>query len=274
MRKLFTLTILFVFSASLAFSQAEQVKNYLKKIAQGKTDEVKMALPDLLADYPEDPGVLLVHASVLDDANKAVDIYEKIVKKHPESQYADDAYWRIVQYYAIKGDIDRAAAELENYRKKFPNSELLVPASDIVRTAASINKSPARKPIVQSPAVAEKPKKEEPKVIKPEKKTEIQPPPVQKPKEKPIPQRPNDDEEEVKGTWGLQVGIYSSQEGAKNEVERFRGQRLRAEIMPKKVDGALMYAVVIGDYSNKEAAEAAKNIVQQQCNCNPLIFKK
>jgi hypothetical protein len=36
-----------------------------------------------------------------------------------------------------------------------------------------------------------------------------------------------------------------------------------------------MFAVVIGNYSSMEAAEAAKQIIQQQCgNCNPVIYQK
>ncbi len=273
MKKIFALVVvLFFASVVLGFSQNDQVKKYLKMVSQGKVADVKLALPDLLAEYPDDPGVLLLHGSVVDDANKAIDIYEKIVKKHPESEYADDAYWRIIQYYAIKGDLDKANQELEAYRKKFPTSEFLAPSGDIVRTATALAKGGSRN---HAPAVAEKKKEKEEVTPKKEKKMENlpKPPEKEKIKEKPV-EKEKAEERDLKGTWGLQVGVYSTQEAAKNEVERFRSMRLRAEILSKKVDGATMYAVVIGDYSTKESAEAAKNIVQQQCNCSPMVFKK
>jgi cell division protein FtsN len=50
--------------------------------------------------------------------------------------------------------------------------------------------------------------------------------------------------------------------------------RLKADIVIKEINGIERYAVVIGDYSSRESAEAAKNIVQQQCECTPLIFEK
>jgi len=272
MKKNFVVIFLLFFAATfLVFSQGDQVKKYMKMVAQGKISDVKLALPDLLAEYPDDPGVLLLHASVVDDANKAIDIYEKIVKKHPESEYADDAYWRIIQYYAIKGDLDRANLELEAYRKKFPTSEFLTPAADVVRTATALSKGGSR----NHPVVAEKKKEKEEIAPKKEKKMENLPKHYEKEKvkEKSI-EKPRDDEKDYKGTWGLQVGVYSTKEAAANEVERFRSMRLRSEIIQKKVDGASMHAVVIGDYSTKESAEAAKNIVQQQCSCSPMVFKK
>jgi len=76
------------------------------------------------------------------------------------------------------------------------------------------------------------------------------------------------------GNYGLQVGLYSTIEAAESEVERFRNMRLKADIVIKEINGIERYAVVIGDYSSRESAEAAKNIVQQQCECTPLIFEK
>ena len=74
--------------------------------------------------------------------------------------------------------------------------------------------------------------------------------------------------------YGLQVGIYSTYEAAKQEVDRYKGLRMLAEIKQKKIGNETMYAVVIGDYANKMSAENAKPIVKQKCNCIPVIFEK
>ncbi len=55
-----------------SYGQSEKIKEYLKMVEEGKVTEVKLALPDLLAEYPNDPGVQFLHASVLEDATKAV----------------------------------------------------------------------------------------------------------------------------------------------------------------------------------------------------------
>jgi len=239
--------ILISFISVELFAQTAKISEYLKMINEGKITEVKLVLPDLLAEYPNDPGVQFLHASVLEDATKAVEIYEKIIRNFPQSEYSDQCYWRIVQYYVIKGELERAVKEFENYKRNFPNSSFITPAGDLIRTATLMAKtSPSR--------------------LKPTKKDEQS---ITKEPELPKPEQPA-----KKGTFGLQVGLYSTIEAAKAEAERFKAMRLRADIYTKIIDGITMYAVVIGDYPTREKAEAEKFIVQAKCGCNPIIFQK
>ncbi len=231
------------------FSQTEKINEYLKMVNEGKITEVKLVLPDLLAEYPNDPGVQFLHASVLEDASKAVEIYERIIRNFPQSEFSDQCFWKIIQYYVIKGEIERAVKEYENYKKTFPNSAFITPAGDLIRTATLIAKTlPSRW-----------------KSDKKEVETQDMP---KEPEIKKIEQTPK------KGTFGLQVGLYSTIEAAKVEVERFKSMRLRADIFTKQIDNYTMYAVVIGDYPTREKAEAEKPIVQAKCGCNPIIFQK
>lgn len=254
----FSILLLLLLLPFFAICQSEKIKDYLKMIDEGKVTEVKLVLPDLLAEYPNDPAVQFLHASVLEDASKAVEIYEKIIRTYPQSEYADECYWRIIQYYALKGEVERAVRELENYKKAFPNSLYITPASDLVRTAINIAKyNPSRlksnKKVETSKDGSPEPSKETTK--EPTK----EPPKIETPK---------------KGTFGLQVGLYSTIESAKAEVERFKTMRLRADIITKQIDNITMYAVVIGDYPTREKAEAEKPIVQAKCGCTPIIFPK
>ncbi len=257
MRKIILLFICLLITNCFAYSQAERVRVYLKQISLGKMDEARKALPDLLADYPDDPAVMMLHGSVLEDINKSILIFERLVKKFPMNEFSNDAWWKIIQYYSLKGDTTRARQELENMKKNFPNSNYIIPASDLVKMTISMFKSGV-KPIQQAkvsednPVIQNKDKK-----IQAEKSTDIE-----------------EDEDDDKVSYGLQVGVYSTMESAKAEVERFKKLRLRAEILTKKVDKNTMYAVIIGDYATREAAEAAKNIVSPQCGCDPLIFVK
>lgn len=256
--KISILSLLFVLTF-FGYGQSEKIKEYLKMVDEGKVTEVKLALPDLLAEYPNDPGVQFLHASVLEDATKAVEIYERIIRTYPQSEYADECYWRIIQYYALKGEVERASRELENYRKAFPNSLFLTPASDLVRTAINIAKyNPSRLKNTKKIDSAKEGATEATREISKE------------PTVKDIPKT----DTPKKGTFGLQVGLYSTIESAKAEVERFKTMRLRADIFTKQIDNITMYAVVIGDYPTREKAEAEKPIVQAKCGCNPIIFQK
>ena len=315
------IAVLILFSATESSAQNEQVRLSLKMVALGQEQDVKVQLLDLLAQYPEDPGVMLLHAVVLQDAERALGKYKTIVKLYPSSEWADDASMHIVQFYAMAGDTIMAKRELQNYRNNYPTSQYLSPASDVVRLAISF----ARMGNVKTPAMHIIPSTEPVPVL-----TEIpievrgmtvtqQTPPVitiseSIPKIEPVVNKTSvqvqakeadDDEiievveigeddvvtetiakvqttepakkvipEDENTKYGLQVGIYSTYEAAKFEEDKFKKLRMMAKIEKKRIDGETMFAVVIGNYSSQESAEAGKIVVQQQCKCLPIIFIK
>ncbi|MBI3259480.1 MAG: SPOR domain-containing protein, partial [Ignavibacteriae bacterium] len=352
-------------------SQSSLVRNRLQSVALGKVDEVKRELPDLLAEFPDDPGIQFLHGVVLEDASQALKIYERIIKEHPDCEWADDAQWRIVQFYALKNDTSRARKELKVYRDKYPQSEFLLNASEMVKGTVGFGKAtdkntslstetkaqtsteikPLTKPTESKPvstSVASKPStsvaskpietkpiakstetkqpetKTTPKSIdsktsaKPVQKKQIESKLVSKPETtknetkpskptesklteakqsgKPDPKQvetkqpakpvetkttaksdsptgtPNDPKGITKkDVWSLQVASYDTKETAETEVKQFKTKRLRASVIEKKVDDKTIYAVFIGEYTSKEAAEKAKIIVQQSCNCTPFV---
>lgn len=261
----FFITFFVILNFTISYSQTETVRLYLKLISQGKVEEVKLELPNLLAEFPDDPGVQLLHALVIDDADIAIKIYERIVSKYPKSEWADDAYWRIVQYYAMTGNLEKARAELEKFIKLYPTSEFLAPASDVVRFAEKmmLNKDKERPKSNIDDKTNEPPKKET-KVIEPKSKSEN--------KTQIDIKTPNSEKGKV--VYCLQVGVYSTEEAAKLERDKYIKQRFAAEIKPKEIDGHKIYAVVIGNYSSRESAESQKALVQQVCKCNPIIIQK
>ncbi|MER3330011.1 MAG: SPOR domain-containing protein, partial [Candidatus Kapaibacterium sp.] len=336
----------------------------------GKITEVKSQLPDLMVEYPDDAGVKLLLAVVIDDAHKSLDIYKKIVANYPESDWADDAYWRIVQFYALKGETNKAQYELNYFKTKYPRSPYIVPAAEVVRMAEgifrkenNILKATNEKPIGRenTPVVIEEPaykpqpmqdltseeepekigmviEKERPakpvveptqeekpvqmkkvvatnqdnlamntsshKVVRQRVKVEVQdinpnPSPVsseiledQKKRlseteiaearvepvvEKKVVVQPTAIEiEEVGNTgyYGLQVGLFDDMKNANSEMKKFLRKRMRTEVKEKSINDKQQYAVVIGNYSSLESANAAKIIVQQQCDCDPVVFEK
>ncbi len=268
--RVFLLILLSVFIIQTVETKADndRIRYYLQLVAQGKIDEVKRDLPDLLIDYPDDPGIQLLHAVVVADIFKAINVYERIVENYPTSEFADEAYWRIVQFYAIKGDTTSAQKVMDMYREAFPDSQYLITAYEAIRSAKSIAKTSGRTTVLKLPGKKTEEKKP---VVKEEKKKTYK----VAPKTTPPPEKHTEVKTPKKtGHYGLQVGLYSTVDAAESEVERFRQMRFKADIVIKEINGVERYAVVIGDYSTRESAEAAKNIVQQQCECTPLIFEK
>ncbi len=374
--------ILWLSAFVVAQSKSPDIDSYLDMVAQGKIVEVKSHIPDLLVEYPNDAGVKLLLAVVIDDTHKSIDIYKKLVANHPDSKWADDAYWRIIQYYALKGEINKAKYELNYFRTKYPQSEYVLAATEMIRIAdgiasnrstileSDVNRSTTierkTEPVIRRDNdtqpnqmrdfTKEEPKKigmvrqtEEPKEVEPEVETttivKSQPVRIQKVtnnddsnlaisnnNQRVIRQRITIDETEDKthpsqivkeqqeklatkskditpeveeaeltasevvtspdievqkevaevaetvttntGYYGLQVGLFDNRKSAENEMKKFLRKRMRTEVKSKTIDGESKFAVVIGNYSSLESAKAAKIIVQQQCDCEPIVFEK
>jgi len=328
-------------TANAEVSEADkQTATFLTMIADGRLQEVKAKLPDLMVERPNDPGVQLLLGVVIDDAFKALDIYKKITDTYPESEWADDAYWRIVQFYAVMGDTTQAQSELNNFRRRYPTSGYLVPAIDVVRSSVAMTRAQI-KPVVEGPLmtppinVAETLKPlpstksavdkalllEKQKNIKSalssadsqEKKQnslELQIPADQKNKtndvsvakakqdvgdkteelgsaEEEVPGlvllASNDDKPVLKetlpekpksGYYGLQVAAFENENNALESKAKFIQQRMRTEVITRADGERTTYAVVIGNYSSRSSAEAAKIIVGRQCECEPIIVEK
>ncbi len=347
------LILSFFLVISVSFSQSDiPISKYLNDIAAGNVDKVKLLLPDLMVTYPNDPGVKFLTAAVLTDAMKALDIYSDIVNNSPQSAWADDAFYRIIQFNVILGDNNAANYNLSLLRDRYPSSEFIVPSADLVRTAlglrgdykstnqVNINKDVSKE---VSKINKEKTKKEEKKsdiiiiqedkalTIKgsdslnevdevaeytataksgtivpniPDKKSdnsgvsikiesdentlkehkekkdnaeqlkEILNQQIEKGKEAKKEVKKEDKKDSKSTKWGLQVAIFEKKESAEAERDKYIAQRMRTEVISRDVDGKLMYSVIIGHYSTKSNAEAAKIIINQQCNCNPLIIEK
>lgn len=297
MRKIFILVVLIFLSFNPLFSQKEEVSKYLLMIAQGKTSQVRLGILELLAKYPDDPGVRLLHATIIENAYLAMDIYKDIVKDHPQSDWADDAQWRIVQFYSIVGDTLQANKELTLMRNNYPTSPFLGPANDVVRLALGIAKSEIRQTMDFNAKVnnispknennkAELAKTENPKIENKASNTSIKESLDAKDKKNidldekskanksNIETSQNNKKDNEISFYGLQVSIFNDKESAENEKNKFLAQRMRTQVVEKKVDNKIMYAVVIGHYSSMDSAEAAKIIVGQQCKCEPIIYKK
>lgn len=265
-----------VFCYTEVMAQSDNlVRNRLKRVALGQADEVRTELPDLLSEFPNDPGVKLLHAVLVDDAARALPLFENIVRDYPQSEWADDAQWRIVQIYALRNDTGRAWQELQEYRKQYPDSEFLLFASELVKNTVGVV-PPSRKTTVyeSKPAISQAAKQPATKKTEPEKAPETKP--EKTAESKPTTAAPADKPADKVGTerYALQVGLYSTHQSAEAEVEKFKNARMRTEILEKTVDNEKKYAVVIGSYSSREAAEKAKETVEKYCNCTPFVVAR
>jgi hypothetical protein len=265
--------LLVLCTSPLALGQASIVRNRLQSLAMGKLDEVKRDLPDLLAEFPDDPGVQFLHASVLEDMSKSLPMYQRIVKEQPDCEWSDDAQWRIVHYYAMKRDTAKAREEMQNFRSAYPKSELLLTAYDLLRATVGGAGRPSKQTIKQENKTEQK--AEEKKIIKKDsvaknsKITKIDSSLITRGN------ITNPKTNRAETLFTLQVGVFKTKAAAEQEFEDYKAKRMKVNLTDRKMpDGSLRYVVTIGEYTSRKNAEAGVALVKDVCNCTPLIIQK
>jgi len=260
-------------TSPLALGQASIVRNRLQSLAMGKLDEVKRDLPDLLAEFPDDPGVQFLHASVLEDMSKSLPMYQRIVKEQPDCEWSDDAQWRIVHYYAMKRDTAKAREEMQNFRTAYPKSELLLTAYDLLRATVGGAGRPSKQTIKQENRTEQK--TEEKKIIK---KDSISKNSNSTKIDSSLITRgniTNPKNNRTETLFTLQVGVFKTKAAAEQEFDDYKAKRMKVNLTDRKMpDGSLRYVVTIGEYSSRKNAEAGVALVKDVCNCTPLIIQK
>lgn len=308
MKKFALVLFLSIISSISLFSQTVDniVENNLQMLGQGKSNQVKTELIDLIAKYPNEPGIRYLLATVSKDHNAAMNIYNDIIKNNSESQWADDCYWHLIQYYAINGEITKAEDNLEAMRKAYPNSNLLIIACDVLQTvyqklpkeeqirSNTLTVIPdAAQPLPTPEIVNEKTISVKEQATEKKFKIEdnelqkeiIRPQVTKQDTTKTIAQATKvvskaviEDEDPPINTssekFALQVGVYREFTRAEAEQKFYIEKRIRSAITKKVINGETMYSVVVGEYSSAERAEKAKRIVEKECNCKPIIVNK
>jgi tetratricopeptide (TPR) repeat protein len=115
------------------------IQRRLEMIERGQEEAVKAELPTLITNYQNHPGVLYLQALLTTDGTEAAKIYQNIVDNFPRSEWADDALYRLYQYYYSVGLYKTADQKLDQLKRDYPFSAY---AAD--ETVAKQQRTPAR----------------------------------------------------------------------------------------------------------------------------------
>jgi septal ring-binding cell division protein DamX len=72
-------------------------------VERGQGAMVEGELQQLMTTYQNNPGVMYLQGVLTTDGTEAAKIYQSIVDNFPKSEWADDALYRLYQYYASVG---------------------------------------------------------------------------------------------------------------------------------------------------------------------------
>ena len=236
--------LVLAYSLKLSAQTADrEIKPYIDKVDQGQVDEVKKILPDLVAKYQNNAGVLYLEGRLASDGIEAMKFYQGIVDNFPKSEWADDALYRIYQYYYSLGLYRTADLKLQQLKKEYPNSPQLTGNKETVQL----------------------PKQEEPPIKLPTKEVAVAD------TQQVVPAKPATS---VSSPYTLQVGAFSSAGNAEKQKSFFEDLGYSVEITNKIRSGRSLYLVWIGSYKTADEARVAGKEVKSKYKIDSIIVEK
>jgi cell division septation protein DedD len=210
------------------FPQDVNINYYLKKIENGKKQEVIKNLPELKKQHPGSASVMYLDALLTEDGTEAVHKYLDFYKKYPESEYADDALFRVYAYYYAGGSYFAAKEYLKRLKRKYPAS----PYIKLAESSIPVKDEPGAVPDIEKISeTAERKSIPEQKKIK-------------------------DD-----FNFTIQAGAFTNPDNASKLHKDFLISGYFSEIKEKTVAGAPFKVVYVGKFkTEKEASEELKII--------------
>ncbi|HEX9007099.1 MAG TPA: SPOR domain-containing protein [Bacteroidota bacterium] len=257
MRTLIFLLLLLVWSPAPA-EQGPDVQRYVDLVAAGHIDQVRKDLPSLLANFPDDPGVVYLQALTTADASEAVKLYQSIVDSHPASEWADDALYKIYQFYQALGLVRTAELKMAQLRREYPSSKYVTGKAEPSPLAE------ARPPEDSGAGRSEPPPAGTTRAVAKPPRVSVQTPSEPAPKPRttaPAPARP----------FALQVGAFSAEANAGKLRRLFAGQGYSVEIIKRARAGSPLYLVWVGRYGTEEEARAHIAEISKKGSITPIV---
>lgn len=233
--------LLLCVAAVLASAQTvdQSVNALLSQIDNGEVFKARQELPSLMAKHPNHPGLLYVQARLTANGAEAVRIYQSITDNFPKSEWADDALFKVYQFYYSIGLYRTADLKLQQLERDYPASPLLATATK--RDTVSI-------PTVQA--------REDSDVV-------IM-----------TPSRPVQPAATGAQLFALQVGAFSTQANAERQKTQFESSGYEVEVVNKVKDGRSLFIVLVGAFTTYEEAKARSVELQQKLNTPSMVVTK
>ena len=250
--------ILFAFLAAGFFGKAvplaaqpakDEVATAIQKLDNGQAEEVRRLLPELIARHQNDAGVLYLEGRTSPDGVEAVKYYQSILDNFPKSEWADDALYRIYQYYYALGLYRTADLKMQQLEKEYPGSPY-------------IGASPAP-PVAGGTRETAKPPDEG-------SARNVAPPVVIAP----LPGEPAPTRGQTSGMYTLQVGAFSTFSNAEKQRNLFEELGYAVEITNKVRNGRSLYLVWVGDFKTADDARRFGKEVRAKFKIESIVVER
>jgi tetratricopeptide (TPR) repeat protein len=238
-------------------SNEPDIQKRLDLIKEGNIDQARSELTTLLERYPQNPGVLYLQGVLTVDGGEAVRTFQNLADNFPKSEWADDALYKIYQYYYALGLYKTADQKLEKLRREYPQSQYLRSFQQQISMQPELTQEPPQ-PKTQAPPVAVQPDGK-PQTV-PGGEISAQPPSIPK-----APAGP--------GAYTVQSGVFSSLENAERYQSGLSRAEITSEIRKRMIGGKEMYTVCIGSFTAYEDAQRYVEVLKEK-NISGIVISR
>ncbi len=243
---------------------APDIQQLVTQVNAGADDAVREQLPSLISKYPNNPGVLYLQALLTREGADAVRTYQSIVDNFPQSEWADDALYKVYQFYYALGLYRTAELKLAQLKSSYPASPYGGEAADDTRMDHS------RVPVV--PSASPQPSPVPP--VGTEATADPAPQTTATPAETApsSPEIPSDTAIPVR--FSLQVGAFTLYANAETQKARFESLGYATELVSKVRNTRALFIVLVGDYATYDEAKTAAAGVKTKLNIDTMVISR
>jgi cell division septation protein DedD len=240
---------------ALAQAPAPDIERYLARVEKGEAEAVRSEISSLLSKYPNSPDVLYLQGVLTTDGAEAVRIYQSIVDNFPKSERADDALYKVYQFYYAIGLYRTAEIKLNQLKTDYPQSKYV--ASVVQSDTKSLPEEKENPDLPRSTPVGQNP-------------------PVQPSAEKPTLTESEHSQPaaEERGQYTLQVGAFSQQVNAEKQKLFFEDLGYSVEVINKVRDSRALFVVLVGDYRTPDEAKTKGEEFKKKYNINSMTVTR
>lgn len=228
-----------------------EVVKYITMIESGEIEKVMDEVLQIIRENPNHPGTLYLQGRLSTDGIEALKFYQAVVDNFPKSEWADDALYKIYQYYYAVGLYKTADLKWKHLQKEYPNSPYL--KSPLSRDIKPVDEDTLKVKDITTSQPKEK-IVEQPKINKSSLDTVAQVTPSI--------------------IYTLQVGAFSTLENAKKQEKFFVDLGYKVEVTNKIRAGKSLYLVWVGNFNSAEEASKVKDEIKQKYKIESITVQK
>lgn len=240
------------FMAQPAWAQGRaDIAGLVDRAQAGESEEVRALLPSLKRSHPDKAGVLFLEAVTEIDAEKSVELYQRIADEHRSSEWADDALYRLYQYSYAVGAYRTARSYTDRIAAEHPKSPFLSREQRAAGAAKSSSPSGAESSKSSggpsSAASSAAGKKQE---------------------------TAQSDDADGTTSYAVQVGAFSRKADAEKLAAELKEKGYTAYLREKTVAGKTVQAVWLGIFPAISQAQAFARRIKEQQNIDAIVVRR